>query len=308
MEQVNIPFPDYPGAEDTATLEPNQLFIENSGSVYTSNVSVGLWELDSHCNVNHKTDPTIPCKCLEVESVLSWLSRPNLEACSSQIHNVNLPQLTILDKPDTMYKWREDSCCTRFMTDAPDKYGNILCRTGVTEELKANCHYFINTRNPLFDATDRSEHPNFDYGGPSNRNSQVKCVPVFSDAEGVHCKILSRDTSCEFQENTNVIKTEEHVRVTSKDVKNLHDECKQAFSLFAERASLPGVKFLHTSPTTCARVAWFVFLMTMLGALTLHLFYLVNVYTSWPKSTRVSHNNHLVSLYYLISPPVPAQY
>ncbi|GFS14863.1 amiloride-sensitive sodium channel subunit beta [Elysia marginata] len=57
---------------------------------------------------------------------------------------------------------------------------------------------------------------------------------------------------------------------------------------YVERASVPGLAYLYTSRTRFARLAWCAMLLFTLVMLTLHLFYLIDTYLSWPKHTKVT--------------------
>ncbi|RUS89426.1 hypothetical protein EGW08_002799, partial [Elysia chlorotica] len=46
--------------------------------------------------------------------------------------------------------------------------------------------------------------------------------------------------------------------------------------------------YLYTSRTRLAKLAWCAMLLFTLGMLTLHMFYLVDTYLSWPKHTKVT--------------------
>ncbi|XP_041359758.1 degenerin unc-8-like [Gigantopelta aegis] len=56
---------------------------------------------------------------------------------------------------------------------------------------------------------------------------------------------------------------------------------------FAENTSMVGVPYIHHSTAWYAKLAWVLFLLAGLGAMTFHLYHLSDTYFAWPKHTTV---------------------
>ncbi|XP_021370736.1 glycine-rich cell wall structural protein-like [Mizuhopecten yessoensis] len=70
-----------------------------------------------------------------------------------------------------------------------------------------------------------------------------------------------------------------------------NDTKKSAMELlsgFAERTSMVGVAYIHTSVLHMAKLIWTVLLLAAVGAMLFHLVFLCQQYYSWPKQTKIT--------------------
>lgn len=63
---------------------------------------------------------------------------------------------------------------------------------------------------------------------------------------------------------------------------------RRLFSRFAEKTSMVGVPWIYSARFWWAKVIWTILLLAALAAMTLHLWYLLSQYYSYPKTTTIS--------------------
>lgn len=82
--------------------------------------------------------------------------------------------------------------------------------------------------------------------------------------------------------------TEDSKSVASLDSTGKRKSFRRLITRFAEKTSMTGVPYINNAKYLVAKLIWSIMLLAAIAVMTLHLWYLVDQYTSWPVQTKIS--------------------